>query len=114
MQLIFFQSEWIKQGHGPDECEWDVAILLPAGTETSITAVRGTLLYFISSPAVYNKLKQEIAEGIKAGRISQPITNDQAKEMPYLQAVISEGMRMVPPATSGFPKKVPPGGDTSK
>lgn len=87
---------------------------MPAGTETSITTVRGTLLHILSSPAVYHKLKQEISEGIKAGRISQPITQDQAKEMPYLQAVIREGMRIVPPVINGFAKKVPPSGDTSK
>lgn len=87
---------------------------MPAGTETSITAVRGTLLHILSSPAVYHRLKQEISEGIKAGRISKPITPEQAREMPYLQAVISEGMRIVPPVINGFAKQVPAGGDTSK
>ncbi|KAI3393279.1 hypothetical protein diail_4489 [Diaporthe ilicicola] len=78
------------------------------------------LFLYMAAPKVTDKegmgssirLKQEIAEGIKAGRISQPITNDQAKEMPYLQAVISEGMRIVPPVINGVPKEVPPGGDT--
>lgn len=87
---------------------------MPAGTETSVTVMRGALLNVLSSPTVYHRLKQEISEGIKAGRISQPITHDQAKQMPYLQAVISEGMRIVPPVINGFAKKVPPGGDTSK
>lgn len=87
---------------------------MPAGTETSVTIIRGTLLQILSSPAVYHKLKQEIAEGIKAGRISQPVTNEQAKAMPYLQAVISESTRMVSPVNNGLAKKVPPGGDTSK
>lgn len=87
---------------------------MPAGTETSVTTIRGVLLHMLSSPTVYQRLKQEIAEGIKAGRISRPITNDQAKAMPYLQAVISEGMRTVPPVINGFAKQVPPGGDTSE
>jgi len=92
----------------------DLAILMPAGTETTVTTIRGTLLHLLSSPVVYQRLKQEIADGIKAGRVSRPITNDEAKAMPYLQAVISEGMRIVPPVVNGFAKKVPPGGDTSK
>lgn len=87
---------------------------MPAGTETSVTAIRVTLLHILSSPTVYHKLKQEISEGIKAGRISRPVTNEQAKQMPYLQAVISEGMRIVPPVINGFAKEVPAGGDTSK
>ncbi|KAJ4397255.1 hypothetical protein N0V93_001479 [Gnomoniopsis smithogilvyi] len=105
-------DEWIKDGLSADECEWDLAILMPAGTETSITSIRGTLLYILSSPSTYQKLKQEISDGIKEGRISKPITYDEAKELPYLQAVISEGMRMVPPVINGFAKRVPPGGDT--
>ncbi|KAK7711747.1 hypothetical protein SLS63_012586 [Diaporthe eres] len=105
-------GEWIKHGYSPDQCEYDIASIMPAGTETSITVIRGTLLHILSSPPVYHKLKQEISEGIKAGRISRPITNDQAKAMPYLQAVISEGTRVVSPVINGFPKTVPPGGDT--
>lgn len=87
---------------------------MPAGTETSVTTIRGVLLHMLSSPTVYQRVKQEIADGIKEGRISRPITNDQAKAMPYLQAVISEGMRIVPPVINGFAKQVPPGGDTSE
>lgn len=109
---------------------------MPAGTETSVTAMRGTLLNLLSSPSTYQKLKQEIADGIKEGRISKPITCEEAKSLPYLQvsfqsydseqcvymarltmylkAVIYEGMRMVPPVINGFEKTVPPGGDTSE
>ncbi|POS69670.1 hypothetical protein DHEL01_v211938 [Diaporthe helianthi] len=105
-------SEWIKRGHSPEQCELDLSILMPAGTETTVTVIRGVLLHMLSSPTVYQRLKQEIADGIKTGQISRPITNDQAKAMPYLQAVISEGMRVVPAVINGFGKKVPPGGDT--
>lgn len=69
---------------------------MPAGTETSITAVRGTLLRLLSTPSVYQKLKQEIADGIKEGRISRPITNDEAKNFPYLQ-VSYQSFRPVQP-----------------
>lgn len=87
---------------------------MPAGTETTVTVIRSTMLHLLTSPATYHKVKQEIADGIKAGRISRPITNEQGKAMPYLQAAIMEGMRMVPPVISGFAKRVPSGGDTSK
>ncbi|KAG8160751.1 hypothetical protein KVR01_009015 [Diaporthe batatas] len=105
-------GEWIAKGHDKKSCELDLAILMPAGTETSVTVIRGVLLHILSSPTVYQQLKQDIADGIKDGRISRPITNGQAKAMPYLQAVINEGMRMTPPVINGFAKKVPPGGDT--
>ncbi|RYP31633.1 hypothetical protein DL767_005640 [Monosporascus sp. MG133] len=104
-------DEWLKHGISPAEAELDLSLQLPAGTETSISTIRSILMYLMTSPSVYQKLKKEIADGIQDGRISSPIKNSEAKSLPYLQAVINEGMRMAPPVTAGFPKKVPPGGD---
>ncbi|KAI1370653.1 cytochrome P450 [Hypoxylon crocopeplum] len=105
-------DEWIRHGLSRRECELELGIQLPAGSETSTTAIRGIMLYLVSAPNVYRKLQEEITSGIRDGHISSPITQEEAKKLPYLQAVIQEGLRMVPPATTGFPKKVPAGGDT--
>jgi cytochrome P450 len=58
-----------------------------------------------------NKLMAEITDGIARGRISSPIKDSESKELPYLQAVIREGLRMFPPATGILNKEVPAGGD---
>ncbi|KAI0006341.1 cytochrome P450 [Xylariaceae sp. FL0662B] len=105
-------DEWIKHGLTRRECELELAVQVPAGSETSTTAIRGIMLYLLSTPNVNLKLQQEISAGIRDGRISSPITSEEARKLPYLQAVIQEGLRMVPPAITGFPKKVPAGGDT--
>ncbi|KAI1858987.1 uncharacterized protein JN550_012249 [Neoarthrinium moseri] len=104
-------EEWLKHDLSPTEAELDLSVQVPAGTETSITTIRGILMYLITSPSIYYKLKKEISDGIEHGRISRPIKNEEARNLPYLQAVLSEGMRMSPPLTAGFPKTVPPGGD---
>ncbi|KAH8892948.1 cytochrome P450 [Thozetella sp. PMI_491] len=105
-------DEWLKQGLTPRECEIEIALLVPAGSETTTSAIRGVMLHILASPCTYNRLKVEIREGIRENRISKPIKSDEAKRLPYLQAVILEGMRMVPPVITGFSKRVPPGGDT--
>ncbi|KAJ8120003.1 hypothetical protein ONZ43_g3176 [Nemania bipapillata] len=105
-------DEWISHGMTRRECELELAVQVPAGSETSTTAIRGIMLHLLSSPQAYQKLQDEITAGIRNGCISSPITNEEAKRLPYLQAVINEGLRMVPPAITGFPKKVPVGGDT--
>ncbi|OTA99827.1 hypothetical protein M426DRAFT_76138 [Hypoxylon sp. CI-4A] len=105
-------DEWIKSGLSQRECELELAAQVPAGSETSTTAIRGIMLHLLSAPNVYGKLQEEIATGIRQGSISDPITQEEAKRFPYLQAVLHEGLRMVPPAITGFPKKVPVGGDT--
>ncbi|KAI1436271.1 cytochrome P450 [Xylaria sp. CBS 124048] len=103
---------WIKQGATRRECELELALVLPAGLETTATVMRGVMLHLLSAPTAYRKLQDEITRGVREGRISSPITNSEAKQLPYLQAVIYEGMRMSPPPVMGFPKRVPPGGDT--
>jgi cytochrome P450 len=70
------------------------------------------MLLVATAPQVYRKLQQEIDDGISNGKISSPITNAEGKALPYLQAVIYEGMRYHPPLFTLLPKVVPPGGDT--
>ncbi len=41
--------------------------------------------HLLSSPPVYQKLQDEITTGIREGRISTPITNEEARCLPYLQ-----------------------------
>lgn len=79
------KDEWLKRNLSPSEAEIDLSLLLPAGTETSITAIRATMLFLMTSPSIYQKLKQEIADGIKQGSISSPIKHEEAKQLPYLQ-----------------------------
>ena len=52
---------------------------------------------------------------INEHRPSQPIITDaEARAMPYLQAVIKEGLRIHPPVVGLMSKEVPAGGDTFK
>lgn len=70
-----------------------------------------TLLFLASTPVAYGKLKSEIANAISEGRISSPIKDKESRQLPYLQAVIKEGLRTFPVVTATFFKQVPKGGD---
>jgi cytochrome P450 len=70
-----------------------------------------TLLCLITSPASYLALQTEIDVAMQHGKVSSPITEAEAKKLPYLQAVIREGLRMYPPVTGRGSKAVPRGGD---
>ncbi|EDN97121.1 hypothetical protein SS1G_02049 [Sclerotinia sclerotiorum 1980 UF-70] len=82
-----------------------------AGTDTTATATRAMLLHITTSPTCYTAFQAAIDEGVKNGKISSPITDAEAKELPYLQAVIKEGLRMFPVIAGLLPKTVPEGGD---
>jgi cytochrome P450 len=58
----------------------------------------------MTNPQVYARFQAEIDQRVAAGRISSPITDAEARNFPYLQAVIREGLRMLPPATGLLPK----------
>jgi cytochrome P450 len=57
-------------------------------------------------------VQAKLLEEISNASISNPITDAEARKLPYLQAVIKEGLRIFPPVTGFMSKQVPPGGDT--
>ncbi|KAF5246864.1 hypothetical protein FAUST_1049 [Fusarium austroamericanum] len=94
------------------EAQAEALFMFVAGSDTTASAIRVTMFYIISSARVYQKLRKEIRKAIHEGRASSPITVAQARELPYLQAVIYEGLRIRPVTTGPQFKEVPPGGDT--
>ncbi|GAB1315638.1 hypothetical protein MFIFM68171_05848 [Madurella fahalii] len=97
-------GSFVAHGLTREEAEGETVVQIIAGSDTSATAIRSTLLFIITNPVVYRRLQTEIDTGIKEGRISSPITDAEARNLPYLQAVIREGLRMWPPATAVLPK----------
>lgn len=68
-----------------------------------------TLLSLMTSPVSYNALIAEINEASRT--VSKPISWAETQTLPYLQAVVREGLRLwAPVAGLGF-KTVPPEGD---
>lgn len=103
----------IKHGLNQTECETEGLFMIIAGTESTASAIRSALIHTMTSPLVYRRLKDEIQAAVREGRVSSPIiTMHEAKQLPYLQAVVYESIRMRPPLIGFFPKVVPPGGAT--
>lgn len=82
-----------------------------AGSDTTATAIRTTMLFILTNPHIHTKLRAEIDEISNIGKNSV-ISSAKSRSLPYLQAVIKEGLRMWPPSTLPVLKVVPPEGDT--
>lgn len=82
-----------------------------AGTDSVATALRITILHLSSNPRVYRALLAELDEAESARTISSPIQSAEARQLPYLQAVVREGLRIYPGGTPLAFKTVPVGGD---
>ncbi|KAM7219703.1 Pisatin demethylase [Rhypophila decipiens] len=84
-------ASFIAHGLTQDEAESEVIIKIMAGSDTTATAIRATMLH--SSPRIIS-------------------SEESARRLPYMQAVIKEGLRIHPPVPALTSKVVPPGGDT--
>ena len=71
-----------------------------------------TLLYLLSTPRVYNRLLAELTAAAAEGRLARPVAREaETRQLPYLQAVVREGLRVFPSLTPLLAKAVPAGGD---
>jgi cytochrome P450 len=76
-----------------------------AGSETTTTLLSGLTYYLLKNPEVLRNLQEEIRGAFQN---ADSIDNDTASKLPYLLAVIEEGLRIFPPVSFG-PPRVSPG-----
>jgi cytochrome P450 len=95
-----------------DEILSSFSFVIVGGAETSATVMTGMFnhLAMPQNKAILNRLIKEIRS---AYRTEDEITVDSITraKLPYLDAVIHEGLRICHPVPSGLPRMVPPGGD---
>ena len=104
-------GSFIRHGLDQEEASRESLLNVIAGSDTSATTIRVAMLSLLSNPLAYRSLQKEIDDGIRAGTISSPITDAEARKLPYLQAAIKEGLRIKAPAAGPLFKTVPPEGD---
>ena len=83
-----------------EELKDQILLLLFAGHETLASAVTAFCLLMAQHPEVMTKVRAEQQQFA----IDQPLTLDALKQMTYLEQVIREVLRLVPPAGGGFRK----------
>ncbi|KAH7021118.1 pisatin demethylase [Microdochium trichocladiopsis] len=105
-------AQFLKNGASRTEAISSALIQVVAGTDSVAVAICMTMLLVFSNPSIHTKLMSELSSAEQAGLISRPLIRDsEARRLPYLQAVIREGIRKFPPLTPLLSKTVPQGGD---
>ncbi|KAM3064749.1 hypothetical protein ACMFMG_012063 [Clarireedia jacksonii] len=109
-------ASFIRNGVVGDELHSEALLIMTIGSINPLGAISGTLLHVITNPRVYSKLQDEVNNAVRDGKAPAAgeglISSAQARQLPYLQATIREGMRLWPPVDGLFARDVPPGGDT--
>ncbi|KAL2066183.1 hypothetical protein VTL71DRAFT_2254 [Oculimacula yallundae] len=84
-----------------------------AGSDTTAITLSSIFYHLLRYPATYRKLQEEIDTAAKEGNISDPVTFKEAQnELPYLQAVIKEALRIHPATGLPMQRIVPAEGTT--
>ncbi|KAF5017302.1 hypothetical protein F66182_10783, partial [Fusarium sp. NRRL 66182] len=65
-----------------------------AGSDTTAISLSAIVYYLLKHPETYKRLKDEIDQAAVQGKISDSISFKEAQELPFLQAVIKEALRL--------------------
>jgi cytochrome P450 len=104
-------DSFLAHGVDPQEAIFELIITILGGSDTTSIGIRSTLLFIITNPRVYYKLQVEVDQSERFNP-NEIISNTDARSLPYLQAVIKEGLQILPPGTGQMPKVVPHEGET--
>jgi retinoid hydroxylase len=85
-----------------EELKDQILLLLFAGHETLTSAIASFCLLVTQHPAVLTALRAEQQQF----PADQPLTLEQLKQMTYLEQVLREVMRLIPPVGGGFRKVI--------
>lgn len=79
-------------------------VLILAGSETTATLLSGMTYLLLTNPSTLTNLTAEIRSSFTD---QSDITLARAGQLPYLQAVLEEAMRMYPPVPNALPRLTP-------
>lgn len=83
-----------------------------AGSDTTAITLSSIFYHLMRYPQTFHRLREEIDTAAKEGKISSPIKFAEAQNLPYLQAVIKEGLRIHPATGLPMQRIVPAEGTT--
>lgn len=83
-----------------------------AGSDTTAISLSAVLYYLLKKPSCLAKLQEEVDQLTSRGELSYHPTFKESQQMPYLQAVIKEALRLHPATGLPLERVVPEGGAT--
>ena len=96
-----------EKGMTVPEIEQTFRVLVVAGSETTGTALSGILGNLLQNPEIMKQFANEIRQSFQD---TSEICAKRVSSLPYLNAVIEEGLRLCPPVALGLPRVVPADG----
>ena len=92
-----------------EEIESTFSLLIVAGAETTSTVLSGLTNELVQNPRELRKLEREVRSAFTS---EAEMTFAALRDLPFLNAVVQEGLRKCNPVPAGLPRLVPEGGAT--
>lgn len=108
MSHVITRGDDAEGGMSIDEINVTFMVLTTAGSETTATVLAGIMNYLIQHPDKLDTMAGEVRQF----QSETDLTLDALRNLPYLNAVINEGLRLCTPIPWMLPRRVPPGGGT--
>ncbi|KAJ5919048.1 hypothetical protein N7466_009991 [Penicillium verhagenii] len=86
----------------------NASLLIIAGSETTATLLAGVTYLLLRSPHALTKLNEEVRGAFKS---DEDATLEACNQLSYLQACLTEALRMYPPVPVGLPRVIDSQGD---
>ena len=83
-------------------------VLLVAGSETTATLLSGATYHLLTNSSALKKLQDEVRGAFQS---ADEMTLHSVGRLPYMEAVITESLRMYPPVPALLPRMTGPEGN---
>ncbi|KAL9137787.1 MAG: hypothetical protein Q9175_000992 [Cornicularia normoerica] len=83
---------------------------ISAGSDVTAISTSPVIYRLLKNPECKRKLVEQIDSQMREAKSTKPVTLEQTKHMPYLQACLYEGLRLHPAVGMSLPRVTPPGG----
>ena len=98
-----------EKGMSRKEIDVNAFSLSTAGSESTATLLSGATYLLLTHRPKYDLLINEIRSAFHS---EEEIKLDSINNLDYLEAVLTESLRLYPPVAGTLPRQVPPGGET--
>ncbi|GJJ15316.1 hypothetical protein Clacol_009592 [Clathrus columnatus] len=85
----------------------EAMLIIPAGYDSVANAISHTFFHLLTNPVYFERLRDEVDQTFS--NVDEIYLKDDLQNLPYLNAVINETLRLAPPLASGTQRYLPKG-----
>ena len=94
-----------------EEIITNTGTLVVAGSETTATLLSGATFHLLANPSTLGKAQAEVRNAFQSEKEITLLSVGSPGRLPYMEAVLTESLRIYPPIPASMPRVTGPGGE---